>query len=336
MNNHNGIVVSSRVRLARNLADLPFPMRLIDARADSLVDSVAEALTGAGEKISVCKVSQISDLDKAVLKEKRLISEDLLNINPYGAALLTDSEDICVMVNEEDHIRQQGFAPGLDLKKACERVNQIDDILSSAFKFSFSSRYGYLTACPTNLGTGMRASALMFLPGLTITKSLSHCISNSSRLDITVRGEYGEGSSNDGYMYQVSNQKTLGMTEQEIIESVSSTVESLIQQEERARKLVLESNPIEIKDKIMRAYGVLTNAYVMSGDELIQYLALVKLGIYYGMLQCEDVHALDDLVIKCRPANITALSGKAKMSEVQRNVYRASYAAKELKRFIRN
>ena len=329
----DGIVVSSRVRLARNIADLPFPARLKGERADGLTDKVAAALTEAGLKISVFKMAQISDLDKAVLKEKRLISEDLLNINPFAAAIITDGEDVCVMMNEEDHLREQSFAGGLNLQTAFDKVNEIDDIISSSFKIAFSGEYGYLTSCPTNLGTGLRASALMFLPGLTITHSLNNCIASSSRLDIAVRGEYGEGSGNDGYMYQVSNQKTLGVSEQEIIDSVTSTVESISEQEERARRAVLDGNPVEIKDKILRAYGILTNAYVMSSDEFIQYLALVKLGVYYEMLACANIARLDGLIVKCRPANMTALSDKP-MSAVQRDVFRASYAAKELKQLI--
>ena len=329
----NGIIISSRIRLARNIAELPFPARLSDTTANAVVDTAAAALKSAGEDIVLYKLSQMREVDKMLLIEKRLISDDLLKINKSGAAIVTEDKEVSVLINEEDHFRLQSFAPGLALFLAFQRINRIDDIFSAKFKMAYNENLGYLTACPTNLGTGMRASVMMFLPGLTITGFLGGCIADFSRLDITVRGLYGEGSGNDGYLYQVSNQKTLGLSEKEIIESVTVTVEMIVVQEEKARKAIFEQNGVEMRDKIMRAYGILSSSYVMSSSELLEKLSLVKLGVYYNIFECADLSKLDELIIKCMPAHLSFVA-KNQLISLQRDIFRAEFVSKEIKEII--
>ncbi len=227
-------VISSRVRLARNIAGYPFPARLDSERSLLVTQKVNEALN-ASERYDIIRVSEMDELRGESLREMHLISEDLLNGNKYAAVIMNAKKDVCVMVNEEDHIRIQGFADGADFAGAYAKASRADDAISASVKYAFDSQLGYLTACPTNVGTGLRASAMMFLPGLAITRSLDACVSALSRLDITVRGEYGEGSESTGYIFQISNQKTLGVSEEEIIASMSDAVARIEEQEKKCR-----------------------------------------------------------------------------------------------------
>lgn len=330
----DSIVISGRVRLARNLAGVPFPSKLDSERSLSVTQSVFSSLRKSVGNYTITRISDMSELDAEVLKEQHMISDDLLHGNKYAAAIINEAKDVCIMVNEEDHIREQCFVDGNNLKAAYDKINEVDDIISETNKFAYDARLGYLTACPTNVGTGLRASALMFLPGLSITRSLEGCVNAVSRLDMTVRGEYGEGSGSEGYLYQLSNQKTLGVTEDEIISSVTATVEQIAQQEIIARKALLEDNPITLRDRIMRAYGILTNAYSVSGKEFMEKLAFVKLGVYYKFLNCSDINKLNKLTIGCQPANLIASANKS-LSVEERDVYRAMQASKELKSIIK-
>ncbi len=318
----DGIIISSRVRLARNIAGLPFPSKLDSERSLAITQKVYRALGKAREQYSIIRISDMSDLQGEALKEMHLISDDLLHGNKYAAAILNKSNDVCVMVNEEDHIREQCILPGRKLKDAYTKINEIDDIISSDNKFAFDPRLGYLTSCPTNVGTGMRASALMFLPGLSLTNSLERCMNAVSRFDLTVRGEYGEGTSSESCMYQISNQKSLGLSESDIISNVTAAVEQIEKNEIAARKALLSTNGTALRDNIMRAYGILSNAYALSGKEFMQRMALVKLGIYYGFLKCEDPAALEKLISTAKPANMMLKAGKT-MDGEERDIYRA-------------
>ncbi len=324
----NGIVVSSRVRLARNIAGYPFPPRLDSERSLEVTQKVYAALGKAAEKYTIMRISDMGELQGEALKELHIISDDLLHGNKYAAAIVNPTNEISVMVNEEDHIREQCILRGNRLDEAYEKINDVDDMISSEVKLAYDSKLGYLTACPTNVGTGMRASAMMFLPGLSLTRSLGACVNAVSHFDMTVRGEYGEGSESKGFLYQVSNQKTLGISEEEILGSVKASVERIEQNEIAARKALL-ANETEIRDRIMRAYGVLTNAYTVSGEEFAEKTAYVKLGVYYGMLQCDDVARLDALIGECRSANLMLKAGET-MSPEERDIRRAEISAKEI------
>lgn len=321
-------VISTRIRLARNVDGMPFPHKLKREDALGITDGVTRALTPI-DKFARYDIGGLSQLDGAVLQEKHLISPDLLSNSPFGSVLISADETVSVMVNEEDHIREQVIMPGLALDNAYDRINGIDDVISKNIKFAYSPRFGYLTACATNLGTGMRASVMMFLPALTMCNSMDACINDVGRLNMTVRGVYGEGSKADGYLYQISNQRTLGMTEKDIIGAVRSAINYVSDAELRARARLKVNEP-ELKDKIFRAWGVATNAYKLSTGEAMQILALIRLGVFYGYIAVKSDERFQNLVTGCQPANMQRLSGK-NMSVDERDIMRAGYIAAGLR-----
>ena len=331
---YGSVVVSSRVRLARNLQDIPFPHKLHDVRAATITHKVYAAVNGTqsneqGGAFTLHRMASLSEIDGNVLKEKHLISADLLE-SPYGAAVIDESETCSIMVNEEDHIRAQCILPGFRLQEAYDAVSRLDDVIAKRVQYAYDKRLGYLTACPTNVGTGMRASAMMFLPGLSITRNLESCVRAVARLNMAIRGVYGEGSEADGYLYQISNQKTLGVSEQDILSSVQASIGHIADAELQARKVLLEADEGALRDKIQRAYGILCNAYKLGTQEFMSLLAMVKLGVYYGIFKVTDVARLEKLVTEGQPANILNLSGKD-LDAAERDIYRASYIAKTLK-----
>ncbi len=321
-------IISTRIRLARNVDGLPFPHKLNELGARQITDGVERALSGVS-RFTRYDMNGISRLDGTILQEKHLISPDLLTDSRFGSVLIGADETASVMVNEEDHIREQVILPGLSLDAAYERIQKIDDAIASNMKLAFSPRYGYLTSCVTNLGTGMRASVMMFLPGLTLKKLIDACITDVGRLNMTVRGVYGEGSEAEGYLYQISNQRTLGVTEREILDSVGGAINHIVDAENRARGLLLR-NETELKDKIYRAYGLATNAYKLSTAEAMYVLAMIRLGAYYGYINVNNVDALTDLTTRCRPANMQKLSGK-NLSIEERDVLRAKFLSANIK-----
>ncbi len=327
----NDVVISSRVRLARNFAGYPFPSRLDSERSLSITQKVNEALNKT-ERYDIIRVSDMDTLRGESLKEMHLISEDLLNGNKYAAAIMNAKKDVCVLVNEEDHVRIQGFADGADFNEAYEKAVRADDAISASMKYAFDTQLGYLTACPTNVGTGLRASAMMFLPGLAITRSLEGCVSELSRLDITIRGEYGEGSEADGYLFQLSNQKTLGLTEEEIISSMTDAVKKIGTQEKICRDALLKDNPLVLRDRICRAYGILSTAYTISAKEFMEKLAFVRLGMYYGIL-AGNADELSKLIVRCQPANLMLNAGK-NLSPEERDKERAALVRATVKTAI--
>lgn len=328
--NYNDVVVTSRVRLARNVAGLPFPTKLNDDRALQLGRKVYEAVTKGDNDYAMYRMESIDDTSGDVLREKHLISADLLENKKYGAAIISGDETVSIMINEEDHIREQCILQGFALPEAYRKINSVDDTISAAVPIAYDAKLGYLTCCPTNLGTGMRASAMMFLPGLSITRNLEQCVGAVARLNMTIRGVYGEGSEADGYLYQISNQKTLGVSEEEILTSVQSSIAHIADAELRARQELYKANESTLRDRILRAYGVLTNAYMIDSKEFMSLLALVKLGAFYGLIKVSDTDRLEKLVTDGQPANIVNICGK-RLSGAERDVFRAAYAAKTLR-----
>lgn len=324
----NATIVSTRIRLARNVDGLPFPHKLAQMPSVQITDKVENALRSV-DRFTRYDMSSISQLDGTILQEKHLISPDLLTECRYGSVLISSDENISVMVNEEDHIREQVILSGLSLDQAYDMVNRIDDVLSKSIKFAYSGRFGYLTSCATNLGTGMRASVMMFLSALTMENMIEACINDVGRLNMTVRGVYGEGSKADGYLYQISNQRTLGVNEREIISSVRSAINHIVEAELRAREL-LKRNENELKDNVFRAWGVATNAYRLSTGEAMKLLAMIRLGGYYGYINVKNVDEYQKLITHCQPANMQFIGGK-NMSVDERDVLRARYVSANLK-----
>lgn len=327
MPDSNSVVISSRVRLARNVAGLPFPHKLRRERGAMIAKQVYDALAPNGS-YNLYRVSASNQLDLDVLKEKHLISEDLLRAD-NGAAIINDAETVSIMINEEDHIREQCILRGFKLDEAYAEINKADDIIGEKVKFAFDARLGYLTCCPSNIGTGMRASVMMFLPALSLTNGIESCINAVSRLNMTVRGVYGEGSKADGYLYQISNQRTLGMTEKDILGAVRSAINYVSDAELRARMRLKADEPA-LKDKIFRAWGVATNAYKLTTGEAMQILSLIRLGAYYGYIGVKNDIEFQNLITGCQPANMQRLSGK-NMSVDERDIMRADYLSSRLR-----
>lgn len=327
-----GIVVSSRVRLARNVVGIPFPSKKREQKPyDTLINQVYSALSKAG-KFEIYKMANLQPAEAEALKEKHLISSDLIAAKA-GAALINADESISVMVNEEDHIRAQSIQNGFGLAAAYRELDKIDDLLSEKLPIAFDAELGYLTSCPTNLGTGMRASVMMFLPALTIDKTISSIINALPKLGLTVRGVYGEGSSATGFLYQISNQVSLGVTELDIIKNVEAAVIKICSAEKLARQNLMEKNPLEIKDRVFRAYGILTNCARLTTGEFMTLISEVKLGAYLKIVNVSDIRTIDEVIDKCQPANIVVASQK-QLSPTERDIYRAEYVAKALKSIV--
>lgn len=329
-------VVSTRIRLARNIEGYPFPSHLKDERQAReiirLVTSGLSRLDGfQDDQFNVYYMHNITEEQAQILKENHLISPNLIKNSRCAAAIINTDESVSVMINEEDHLREQCILKGFELKTAYDIMSKIDTRISNSMKFAYDEQLGYLTACPTNLGTGLRASVMAFLPALTINGVMPKVYRSISRLGLTVRGVYGEGSEAEGYMYQISNEVTLGVTEDEILTQVEEVVKKVAELEEAERlNLRKSSSALDIKDECMRAYGILTNCAKLTTSELIKLSASVKLGACLGYINVKDVSEIDELVVKMRPANITAAASR-QLTAIERDIYRAEYVTKHLK-----
>ncbi len=323
----NNIIISSRVRLARNFDGYNFPDKLDDKKAKALLSDVFNSL---GDDFNCFKTKEISQDDRESYIEKHLISKDLLERANISGVALSEDKSVSIMVNEEDHIRLQCILPNLNIKKAFDIINDIDTDLSGKINYAFDKKLGYITACPGNLGTGMRASVMLFLPALTMTNNIGQVANSVTKMGLCIRGTYGEGTGALGDLYQVSNQYTLGKSEAEIIQIVESTVLKIVDLENEARERLMELKGDEICDNAMRAYGILTNCYKLSSREFLNYVSTLKLGIGVGALQIKDEKVVNDLFDTVMPASLNKLAGK-KLSENERDKYRAEYVGKMLK-----
>ncbi|MBQ8881872.1 MAG: ATP--guanido phosphotransferase [Clostridia bacterium] len=317
-------VVSTRIRLARNIHGLPFPQKMTGADATVALNSVYKALGGRYELITVNDTPQVV---LGALVERHLISKELLS-SPNGAVLLGNDDTVSVMLCEEDHIRLQVILPGFALENAYAVADGVDEIIGMKVKYAYSSALGHLTACPTNVGTGMRASVMLFLPALTLTKTLTRQVNSLVNYHITLRGVYGEGSDALGYFYQVSNAQTLGLSEEETVQNVKKATSILLYAEQNAREIMYEKNEIKIKDEVSRAYGILRSAYTLSADEYLQRSAFVKLGAYYGLLPVTDVPAIDEMITAMQHYNLISSADLPLETDIARDIYRAKQARK--------
>jgi protein arginine kinase len=268
------------------------------------------------------------------LQEQHLISPALIKRKGIGAAFLSPDRSISIMVNEEDHLREQYIHKGFDLYKAYERISGIDDALASSLSFAFDEKLGYLSACPSNLGTGMRASVMMFLPGLVYTKGLENLLPRLKSNGLTVRGVFGEGTAAEGYSYQVSNERTLGESEGEILEKMVRTTMTLSDLELRARERMLKHKKVQLKDACLRAYGALTNCAILPLKELTEGMVKVKLGIALGFFEARDVQAFNDFLADMRPASFRLENGLQAASEQECEFARAEIVGKVLPELV--
>ena len=331
----DGTVVSTRIRLARNLEGNPFPSHLKNEKqAKEIIRLVSSGLSRLNEfdEFKLYYMDSISGEQAVSLMENHLISPKLIKNRQLSAALINREENVSIMINEEDHLREQCIVKGLDLRLAYETMSEIDNHIANSMKFAYDEQFGFLTACPTNLGTGLRASVMQFLPALTVNGVMPKIIKSISHLGLTVRGVYGEGSDAEGYKYQISNEVTLGVTEEEILNQVEEVVKKICEMEAAERRtLVHGPNALDIEDECLRAYGILTNCAKISTREFIRLCAKVKLGACLGFIDIPDVSEIDDLVVKLSPSNITAAASQL-LTATERDIYRAQCCKKALEK----
>ena len=302
----SSVVISSRLRLARNLRDCPFPNRAnITQKCDILsnIESVLKDISYM-KKGYFFKMEALSTLEKKMLVERHWISRELSEIDE-GSAVSISSDQLCsVMINEEDHLRIQFIKNGFNLNALWKTVNDCDDLLEDKLTYAFSKDLGYTTACPTNLGTGLRASVMMHLPGLSISDNIDKVIRASNQLGLAVRGLFGEGSDASGHIYQISNQQTLGESEKDILDRLAGVLKNIIEHELNARIKYYEKNKEKLIDKICRSFGILQNAHLINSDEAMNHLSFIRMAIDLGFLPEEFRRLVDYLFIEIQPGHI--------------------------------
>src|SRR4051812_41656889 len=303
---HNKIVLSSRVRLARNLKGLAFPgwaKKVERVKSLEIIRPAVESLPAMGDFFSE-SMDNLTVLDKNILVERHLISREHAAKSAGSGLVLNREESLCVMINEEDHLRMQALRPGLQLKQAWSAIDQVDSKLEKKLDYAFSPELGYLTACPTNIGTGIRVSAMLHLPGLVLAEQINQIIQSVNKLGLAVRGLYGEGTEALGNVFQVSNQMTLGEIETDIVERLNKVLLQIIEHEENARATLLEKKPKMVFNHIGRAYGILANAHSISSKETMNLLSLMRLGVDLEEFPSTDRALIDELFIITQPAHL--------------------------------
>ncbi|HOU58889.1 MAG TPA: protein arginine kinase [Kiritimatiellia bacterium] len=316
----HAVVLSSRVRLARNLRGLPFPDRAPSAVRAEVCQRVMDA---ARERLPLQEaLAGAPTLRRQLLFEGHLISRHLLTERPESAICMDSARRCTVMINEEDHLRIQVLQPGLALEKAWQVANDLDDFLEQKLDYAFSSTLGYLTSCPTNVGTGMRASAMMHLPALVLQNEMEPIANGLAKIGLTVRGRWGEGTAALGHMFQVSNQRTLGLTEERIVEDLGEIVRELEGHEQNARARLKRERRLFVEDLAARAKGILTAARLMTAQEALERLSELRLGILLGLVRGLDVQLVDELWLAVQPAHLQAAAGRA-MNSAERDKARA-------------
>ena len=300
------VVLCTRIRLARNLADQPFPGRANISQRRAVLKSCASKISSMSQmkKGTFLDVADLSELEKQVLVERHLISRELCEGEEGTGVYINKAQTCAVMINEEDHLRIQFLKTGFNLKPVWKLTDAFDSELEKTLDIAFSPEFGYLTACPTNLGTGLRASVMMHLPGLVISNEMERVIRAVNQLGITVRGLFGEGSDPIGHIFQISNQQTLGESESKILERLSSVLKTIIDHELNARYKYLEENRQRVCDRIGRAFGILKNAHIISSDEALNLLSVIRVAVDFGMLPENARAEIDRLTIECQPGHI--------------------------------
>ena len=321
------IALSSRVRLARNFQRFAFPTRADEAILQQVLNVVKEALPQLNQTDEAAYVfvplENLSKLERKILVEKHLASPDFAQCAEGRALVVGRDGAVSIMVNEEDHLRIQAVAPGLDLEQCLVQANEVDDLLESREEVAFREDLGYLASCPTNLGTGLRASVMLHLPALVMTKQASRVISAATQLGLAVRGLYGEGTEAAGNLFQVSNQLTLGPKEEEIIANLNGVVQHMVHHERQARLRLLEQAEESLADRVWRAYGVMCHARSMKGEEALRLLSDVSLGVDLGIVTGVEKSVLHSLLVKTRPGFLHSLTGKETMTAQERAALRA-------------
>jgi protein arginine kinase len=330
---NSDIVISSRIRLARNLADFPFITKASPQDRTEIEKHLRDAVTGSAlpAPLDYVNVATLGGVDRQFLVERQLISREHADAEGARGVAIDERESTSLMINEEDHLRIQVLHSGFDLPAAWEQINGIDTAISQRVTYAFHPRLGYLTACPTNVGTGVRVSVMMHLPALVITKQIDKVFRSLQKISLAVRGLYGEGSQAMGDFYQISNQITLGKTEEDLIKQVADVVPNLMEWERKAREYLVRESHETLHDKVARAYGILRTAQTISSEETMHLLSSVRMGINMGLIRDLDIPHLNELFIQTQPAHLQKLRG-LELNTEGRNVERAKYLRAHLHR----
>ena len=328
------IVISSRIRLARNFDGILFTNRN-DMSSLEKVNTISRGLLQAlkeadGHQYSNINLEQLSERERAILVEKHLMSPALEEKLPYRNLVVSDDASIVIMVNEEDHLRIQSMVSGLRLEVAYERILKIDKAIEGKYPYAFDEQFGYLTACPTNVGTGLRASVMLHLPALTISGKITRLIRSIIQLGYSVRGLYGEGSEALGNIYQISNQRTMGTSEEDTIEQLTKIVEGIIAEERKSRQLLLHNDKEGLEDVLWRSYGVLQNARRVNGKEALTKLSDIQLGVDLNILPQWGKDSFNELIAITRPNFLSKYAGNDNLTDIERDSYRAKVIRQKL------
>ncbi|MDP4146242.1 MAG: protein arginine kinase [Bacillota bacterium] len=329
----DNIVLSSRIRLARSLREIPFPNRLSDEQGLQVVKSVEDAFYTNEEtknKFSSKYLWLSSESENSSFLEKHLISSNLINNHKKAAFILDKDETISIMINEEDHVRLQCINAGFNLDETYSIANNIDDVLESNLEFAFDERFGYLTACPTNLGTGLRASVMIHLPALSMNNQMSQVLNALTQVGMTIRGLYGEGSTALSNLYQISNQITLGISELDILSNLQAVVSQVINQENLSRAQLMKNYKYELQDKIYRSLGILKTAVILPYKECLKLLSNVRMGVEMGIIKEIDKSILNSLIVNSKSIAIEKYY-ENNMSDKHIDVKRAEFVREKLK-----
>lgn len=327
----NAIVLTSRIRLARNLAELPFPGWAKKGQRREALETLMPAVEGLSvmSKGFSKELDSLTSLQKQVMVERHLISREHAARGEGSAAVIERRQSVGIMVNEEDHLRMQSIRPGLDLRAAYDALTAVDDEVAERVHYAFDPELGYLTTCPTNLGTGMRASAMLHLPALVLSDQIGQVLQAVSKIGLAVRGMFGEGSESLGNLFQISNQSTLGESEETILERLERVISQVSKHERDAREKLLEDDPEMVCDKIGRAYGLLRHAWIISSKEALNHLSLLRLGADLGFFDDDLVQVCDGLFMEIQPAHLQMHTG-GKLSPEERDVIRAEIVRSRL------
>ncbi len=328
---NSDIVMSSRIRLARNLETLPFS-HWANKKQEKESMELLQGSTASNEMLKTglfVRMAEMDDVDKQFLLERHLISREHILQPEFKAVIVGDKEVISVMINEEDHLRIQVMQSGFNLQECWRIANRLDDLLHKQIKFAYSQEWGYLTACPTNTGTGLRASVMLHLPSLVMTKQISRVLQAITKLGMTARGLYGEGTEAEGNFFQISNQITLGTKEEDIVDNMERIIRQVIGHEENSRKSLMKQNREMLQDKIWRSNGILRSARIISTKEMMGLLSMVRLGVDIGLITDIDRRAVNELFILTQPAHLQKIEGKM-LSSAQRDVKRANLIRRRL------
>lgn len=326
------VVVSTRIRLARNYAAYPFTNRASLHQKAEIEHLVREkiAMLNLPGKLNCLNVAKLPTIDRQLLVERQLISRELANAEGPRAVAFDDRESTSIMINEEDHLRLQVMHSGLALDEAWQEIDRVDDAIEQHVEYAFSDEFGYLTACPTNVGTGMRASVMLHLPALGLTKQIEKVFRALQKINLVVRGLYGEGSRASGDFYQISNQVTLGKSENTALTEIREVNRQIIEYERQARTLIIRETKQSIQDRVARALGTLQSATMMTSEETMELLSSVRLGVNIGLIEELPITVVNELFLHTQPAHLQKLMG-AQLDGEERNAARARYLRTRLR-----